>query len=556
MNSNITLGNLRFPPTDTPFEIIVKYHGDLAAVLTPYGIETEILNESYAILTVTRQQLEFVRTLNEIEYIELPKTLAFMLNRALSASCITPVGERYGLTGKGTIIGIIDSGVDYTHPDFKNPDGTTRILYFWDQTLAGRPPAGFTAGTEYTAENLNQALISPQPFSVIPQPDTVGHGTAVAGAAAGNGKASGGVNRGVAPEAFIIVVKLGRKGSESFARTTEIMRAVKYIMSKAVELNMPLSINLSYGTNDGSHDGNSLFETYIDSMAQRGKTVISVATGNEGFAGHHFSAVAVQGETVTVQFVTSGAYKDFYLTLWKNYADTFSLELIAPNGQTTGIISPINEFTSLNINNVRTTIIYGQPTNYNEEQEIYFQFEALTGFIPVGLWTLKIFPTQVVNGSFDIWLPVIEKVTAETAFLSPNINTTLTLPSTAKSVISVGGYNSVINAVADFSGRGYTRSVVYVKPDIVAPAVNILTTAAEGGYDAFTGTSIASPFVAGSASLLMEWGIVLGNDPFMYGQKIKALLQKGAKREFDIPYPNPIWGYGTLCLLNTMQLLT
>jgi len=554
MSNNFT-GNNPLPLPAGNFEVIVKYHGNIEQIAESLGIEAEILTESYAIITLDAGQLEELRQFSEIEYIELPKTLVYLLNRALRNSCIDQVQQRMGLSGKGTIIGTIDSGIDYTHPDFRNPDGSTRILYVWDQTSPGIPPAGFSAGNEYTAADLNQALMSSQPLDVIPILDTVGHGTAVAGVAAGNGRSGGGDYVGVAPEASLIVVRLGQKGQESFARTTEIMRAIKYIISRATELNMPVSINLSYGTNNGSHDGNSLFETYINDMAARWKTVISVATGNEGFAGHHYFGQAVANGTITVEFITVGNYSDFYLTLWKNFVDTFTFELIAPSGQSTGMITPLNELSIFTIDNMRITIVYGQPTPYNEAQEVFFYFEAVDDFITQGLWQLNVTATQVVQGGFDIWLPVTEKVGTETAFLRPDINTTLTLPSTAISVIAVGGYNSQINAVADFSGRGYTRSIVYVKPDLVAPAVGIITPRAGGGYDAFSGTSIAAPFVTGSAALMMEWGIVEGNDAFLYGQRVKAELQKGAKRMPGIVYPNREWGYGTLCLENTFTYL-
>jgi len=334
------------------------------------------------------------------------------------------------------------------------------------------------------------------------------------------------------------------------------MRSVKYIIDKATELNMPLSINLSYGTNEGSHDGNSLFETYIDSMAQRWKTVISAATGNEGFAGHHFRGTATAGLMQTVEFSTISNLSSFYLTLWKNFVDSMFFELIGPSGESTGVIRPENAFTFATVDNTEVIIVYGEPTEYSEAQEVFFQLTGRDFAIPAGIWRLNIYPSVIVDGVYDIWLPVIEMVTADTAFRLPDPGITLTLPSTAKNVISVGGYNSLINAMTDFSGRGYTRSIKYVKPDLVAPAVGILSTSAGGGYDAFSGTSIAAPFVTGSSSLLMEWGIIRGNDIYLYGQRIKALLQKGARRRSGITYPNPAWGYGSLCLLDTFNLLT
>ncbi len=556
MSANFPFADFPLPPEEQFFEVIVKYHGDILAVAGQLDIDAEVLTPSYAILTLNAAQLEALRTFTEIEYIELPKSLFFLLNEALLAACITQVHDRQGLTGAGTAVGIIDSGVDYTHPDFRHSDGASRIAYFWDQTApGGPPPSGFSAGVEYTAAELNAALASGDPLAVIPQLDTLGHGTAVAGVAAGNGRASRGMNEGVAPAATLIVVRLGQRGRESFARTTEVMRAIKYCIEKATEMNLPLSINLSYGTNDGSHDGNSLFETYIDDMANRWKTVISVASGNEGFAGHHYRGVATEGGTLTVQFIIGGQINELYLTLWKNYVDTFYFELISPAEQSSGRISPEDQVVSFTLDGADITVFYGQPTEYNEAQEVFFQFRSGNGTVTQGLWMLNIYASQVVDGVFDIWLPVTEQVSTETAFLRPDLNTTITLPATANNVIAVGGYNSHINAITDFTGRGYTRSIVYVKPDLVAPAVAIITTRPGGGYDTFSGTSIAAPFVTGSAALLMEWGIVRGNDPFLYGQKVKAVLQKGARRSPGIRYPNREWGYGALCLAQTMTYL-
>lgn len=539
-------------------EVIVKYNGNIISVGEQTGAEVEILSNNYAILTLLEGQVPLLYNYPEIEYIELPKTLTFLLKRSMGQACIPPVRDknRFGLRGKGTIIGIIDSGIDYTHPDFLNEDGTSRVLFFWDQTRVGVPPTGFKTGIEYNNEQINEILNTMQGGSVVFGLDENGHGTAVSGIAAGNGRSSNGREEGAAPEASIIVVKLGQTGFEAFARSTEVMRAIKYISDKAIQLNMPVAINISFGTNNGSHNGSSLFETYIDSMAERWKTVIVVATGNEGSAGHHYSNIIKQGESINVEFVTTGNLSKMYMTFWKNFADTFTLELISPGGQTTGVMRPITRLTSVNLEGVEVSVFFGQPNQYRTDQEKFFLFDGRRSGIPQGIWRLVVTGEQVVDGRFNIWLPTIEDVTNDTAFTLPSVGTTLTLPSTAKNVISVGGYNSNIGSAADFSGRGYTRSDVYVKPDILAPAVGIITTRTGGGYDSFTGTSAAAPFVTGSAALMMEWGIVRGNDPFLYGQRVKAFLQKGARRERALPFPNPLWGYGTLCLNDTMELLT
>lgn len=546
-----------YNPETGSWEVIVKYSGDVLRVEAELGVQVEILGEGYAIITLQQEQIPQLYDFKEIEYIEMPRRLALNLNQSLRSSCVTEVQRPEGLnlTGRGMLVGIIDSGIDYTHPDFRNPDGTSRILCLWDQTADGIPPQGFRQGAEYNSDLLNQALASDQPYDIVPSGDEIGHGTAVAGIAAGNGSASGGRERGVAPEASLIIVKLGIRGRQSFARTTEIMRAFKYILDQAEELGIPVAINLSYGTNDGSHDGNSLFERYIDDVSQRWKNAIVVASGNEGSAGHHFSAVINTGEVMEVTFGVGESLSSLYMVLWKEFTDRFTVELILPSGISTGEIFPTESYTARNIDGVAVKVYYGQPTHYNEDQEVHFQIDERTAMIPQGIWRLRIRALDVVEGRFDIWLPTAEEVGRNTAFTQPSVETTITIPATAFNVISVGGYNAPIQAAAEFSGRGYTRAYVYVKPDLVAPAVGILSARAGGGYDTFTGTSMAAPFVTGAAALIMQWGIVMGNDPFLYGQRVKAFLQKGAVRSSRMSYPNPVWGYGSLCLSNSMSLL-
>lgn len=543
---------------DNTWEVIVKYHGDILKLESISDVEIEVLSEKYAIITLKQPQIAWLSAQPGIEHIELPKRLQFVLRDALDAACIAPVQNQtlFGLSGKGVLVGIIDSGIDYTHPDFRNDNGYTRILYIWDQAGQGTPPQGFKGGIEYNETEINLALADVQPYRIIPNMDYIGHGTAVAGVAAGNGRGS--VNRtyrGAAPEASLIVVRLGRRGQQSFSRTTELMRALKYVVDKAEFLEMPIAVNISYGTNDGSHDGNSLFEGYMNDIAQRWKNVIVVASGNEGAAAHHYRGTLKTNEIRDVDFYTTGGLASFYLTLWKNFIDIFSIELILPNGKTTGQITYADHEKIVRFNNVTVYINYGHPNHYNADQNIFFQIESTEGRLPEGLWQLRLRAGEIVDGRFDIWLPITEEVSRDTAFFIPSIDTTLTLPSTAFYVLTVGAYNSHLNSIADFSGRGYTRSNIYVKPDLVAPGVNIMSSNKYGGYGLFTGTSIAAPFAAGAAALMMQWGIVDGNDPFLYGERIKAFLRLGARRQNNVIYPNPYWGYGTLCLKNTMDML-
>ena len=537
-------------------EIIIKFNGDIEKVANELGAEVEILYNNYAIITIDRSKIINLYSYPEIESLELPKSIYFESSYNLITTCIKPVQEStsFNLTGKGVIVAIIDSGIDYTHKDFINEDGTSRILYIWDQTAEGTPPEGFSKGAEYTNDMINIALNNAFPFQVIPIVDTNGHGTAVSGIAAGNGRSSNGENLGAAPEADIISVKLGSKGYKSFARTTELMRAIKYVIDKAKQLEKPIAINISFGTNNGSHRGKSIFETYITDISSVWKSVIVIPTGNEGAAGHHYYGLITSNQIKEIEFFTAANLNQFYLTLWKNFTDDFEVEIIFPSGKSSGIINVENQVKTIRQDNTTLTVIYGQPSHFSYNQEIFFYFKADEGTISSGVWKLNVISGDVVDGNFDIWLPTIEEVTENTFFTTPSINNTLTIPSTSFEIITVAGYNDKVGNIAEFSGRGNINKAM-ANPDIAAPAVGILSTKVGGGYDTFTGTSMAAPFVTGSAALMMQWGIVNKNDPFLYGERVKAFLRLGATRNKNVIYPNSSFGYGTLCLNRTMEYL-
>lgn len=554
--------------TDSTWEVIVKYYGSLELLTQqfPQWQITELLNE-YAILRVPQEALDVLAALPQIEYIEKPKQLYFEAAQGRRASCMLPVqtgrgaaGSSSNLTGSGVLVAVVDSGIDYRHPDFCRADGTSRIVALWDQTAVARegerPPSGYQQGVEYTNEVLNEAVAAATPqeaAQIVPQTDTSGHGTHVAGIAAGNGRASGGANRGVAYESELLIVKLGVPGGGSFPRTTELMTAVDYCIRTARERGMPLALNLSFGNNYGSHSGNSLLETYLTDISGYWKCSIVAGSGNEATKRVHTSGM-LNREPETIELAVADYETGLNIQLWKSYTDSFSIELIHPGGVLREVIRPVSGSRSSRLGATDLLIYYGEPSPYSPFQEIYLELLPAEGsYIDAGIWQIRLVPERIVDGAYDLWLPAGASISPATGFLRSTPETTLTIPSTAAGVLSVGAYDSFTDAPAAFSGRGYTRALRQIKPDLVAPGVDIISCAPGGGYASRTGTSMATPFVTGSAALLMQWGIVTGRDPYLYGEKVKAYLIRGARVLPGInEYPNPQLGWGALCVASSL----
>ena len=537
---------------DQTWEVIIKCTGNLDDVRQIAEEVTELFG-GFAVVRIKEDTLTLLTDIPQVTYVEKPKAVYFALQEAKAASCLTGVqGGADGLSGAGVLFACVDSGVAYTHPDFRNEDGSTRILYLWDQTIEGNPPAGYTRGTEYTAEQINAALqaqTQTERREIVPSEDISGHGTSVLGIGAGNGRGSGGRFRGVAYEADIIVVKLGTPGEGSFPRTTELLEGVDYCIRKAVELGMPIAVNLSFGNNYGAHNGSSLLENYLDTVAGVGKNVICVGMGNEGTAGVHKALTLTQEEPVEAEFSIGEFQVSTNLQLWKSYADRVRIFIENPAGTVIGPIEETLGTQRFSIQGTELLIYYGTPNPYNVLQEIYIDFLASGQYLPSGIWKLRIDPIEIVWNLAELWLPVSETANERTRFLEPTLAGTFTVPSAAENVISVAAYDALSGAYADFSGRAFQVLPWAGKPDLAAPGVDIQTAAVGGGYRRVSGTSFATPFVTGSAALLMEWGIVRGNDPFLFGNKVKAYLRRGAKELSGFTEtPNARVGYGALCV--------
>lgn len=542
--------NVGYDSSERLWDVIVKYSGPESG-LGGEGIQVVPLLGGYAVVTLPESEIKAYSAREQIEFIEKPKRLYFETFQGREASCILPVQEgKNGLTGKGVLVGIVDAGVNFFHPDFRNEDGSSRILYLWDQSIPGNPPKGYTKGTEYTKEEIDKALAlgETEGRRLIPSRDVSGHGTAVLGIAAGNGTVSEGVNRGVAYESDLLVVKMGNAGENSFPRTTELMEGIDYLIRQAVRMGRPIAINISFGNNYGSHQGDSLLETYISNVANVGRSVICVGSGNNGNDRIHTAGRLQQGQSEIVE-MSVGAYETtLNLQLWKAYADEIEIFLETPSGENLPVLSERIGTQRYRAGETELLVYYGKPGPFQVTQEIYVDFLPTGTYLTPGVWKIHLRGRRIREGNYNLWLPGGNVLNPVTGFYRPVAAETLTIPSTASKVITVGAYDSRLNAFADFSGRG-GENLPYPKPDLVAPGVDILAPSAGGGYTGVTGTSFATPFVTGAAALMMEWGITRRNDPFLWGEKVKAYLRRGAQPlpGFD-RYPNESVGWGRLCI--------
>lgn len=550
-------------------ELILLTNGQF--IQNAQGAEITYLLGGYAVAVLPEEEVERFLETPGILYAELPTRVFTTVEYGRSSSCISnrPSAERFpgNLNGTGVLVGIIDSGIDYTHPDFCNRDNTTRIAALWDQSAGdGNPPEGYYIGTLYRDSEINAALkevFPEQRRKKVPETDLSGHGTHVAGIAAGNGRASGGKYRGVAYESELLVVKLAevRSGNIAVSGTARLMEAVDFCVRFAMKRNQPLALNLSYGTGEGAHNGRSLPETYLNTVSSLAKCIICVGTGNEGNGRTHAGGILKEKQPLTLELAVEGREKSLELELWNNYPDRFAVEIISPGGESAvfrfGEGEPVTAFGSsflysatgktVQLGEVAVEGLWRAPTVYQNLCELRLSLTATRGQLGVGIWKIVLLPEKIAQGSFDVWI-LQGQESSNTGFTEPDSYRTLTIPSTAEGVISVGAYDYGNFQTAAFSGRGTARESGRMKPDLSAPGVDVVSCAPGGGYTARTGTSMAAPFVTGGAALLLQWGIAEGNDPFLYGEKLREYLLSGAQRLPGEDYPNPLSGWGRLCI--------
>lgn len=536
----------QYSPNNGEIELVVLYGDNFLRFknsVDAIGAKVEDLGYGFGILIIKVNDLSRIIELEGLQYIELPKILYTSAYDSNRASCIPSVWNSYNLTGEGILVGFLDTGIDYTHNAFKDADGNTRIEYIYD----------LENGIVYDKNKINEALKSENPFSVVPEIDLSGHGTHVAGIACAGGNINFD-NYGVAYKSSIAMVKITGENSLRAALSTQLMRGLKFLMDKSNEINKPLVVNISLSTNDGSHNGSSLLEKYIQTFTQLQKAVIVVAAGNEGNSAHHVGGKMKKEEDLDLNI--GDGEKVIMLDFFKPVLVDVSVEVISPTGISTGPMELSESYKERFVGREKIIVYSTGPKPFDIQGQTTISILPLGDAITAGGWRIIVKKLNNYEGYFDIWLPISEGLNERTRFLQPDVYNTLGIPATVEGVISVGSYNFLNNNLSAFSGRGVVRPEWLIKPDLVAPGENILSTVEEQGFDTKSGTSMAAPQVAGICALLFEWGIIRNNDPFLYGERIKYYLIKGAKRTiFGEAYPNPDLGYGFVCLDRTMELL-
>ncbi|MBQ9608801.1 MAG: S8 family serine peptidase [Lachnospiraceae bacterium] len=524
------------------WELVIRYFGSLENIIeiVPFSY-TELYN-GYAVIRISEEYIDKLSNVPQIIFIDKPKSIYFQQNflgisELESTACFNFLNyNETKYTGEGVLVCIIDTGINYRHPEFID-DNRTVIYEIWDQNIDGNPPPDMNLGSVFTEEDINVLISSEGNMNQNIADDNTGHGTGVAG-----------IIHRLVPDARLLIVKLRENYSQSISRTTSIMLGITYAIKKSMELGLPLVINISFGNNYGDHDSDAIIEKYIDSVSGLSKLSIVTGMGNEGATSRHAEFNLNERSWHQEEFLISRYETAINIQIWRDFVDRVDISLITPNGIELGPFNIYLETMKYNINNMNIFVLNGYPTPVNRYQETYISIIPTDNYLQEGIWKIKFYPKNIINGRVNIWLPVASSTSSELKFLRPSEFTTMTIPSTSRSIISVGAFNQDSLTYAAFSGRGYTVSND-IKPDISAPGVNIEVPSADGGYNIVSGTSFSAPFVSAACAVLMEYGITDGNDPFLYGEKLKEYLIRGAKK---LPNPDPVpnekIGWGVLCI--------
>ncbi len=568
-------------PSNETYDFIITREEEKTLLVAPLCVQP--INEMYSIIYYNREVLPPL-SIESYSYTSIPKCFFLMDSTALEVSGILAIQNQpaLALKGEGTLIGLVDTGIDYENPLFRDAAGNTRILSIWDQTIlsdeetpqGGRiqgrfaPPEGFLYGTEYIRTDIDLALSRENPREYVQTEDTNGHGTFLASVAASSADVQNDFI-GAAPSSELVIVKLKEAKQnlreffylpmeEPLYQENDIMAGIAYLESVARREGRPLVILLGVGSNQGSHAGTDPLSTYMDTVGSQIARAIVVAAGNQATAQQHFYGEARNVlNPVKVEMNVEAGIDGFCAEVWSFAPELVRVVVQSPTGQRSQIDFPASgdtQTTHFVFENTTLTMNYRIAGSGRRDLVVFLRFSRPA----VGIWSLLVYPQNAITGAFHVWLPIAVQTSTspkpKVTFIQPNSDTTLTTPSAANIPIAVGGYDAFTDALYLESGRGFD-ALGRVKPELCAPAVRVSGAGLRDNYVTRLGTSAAAAVTAGAAALALEWGILRGNAPTMNSTEVKNFLIRGCTREENQSYPNTQWGYGRLNLYDSFEIL-
>lgn len=566
MEDNMTIEEREVIVSEDYADLLIEYNGDLNVFEQFPDAIIHFISGRFAVLHIPEERITDSAIL-EFGYSAMPTCYGIVSSQSLEASGVVRLRNQpvLNLRGSGVLIGIIDTGIDYTNPIFQYADGTTRIAYIWDQTIQGdNYPEGTFYGTEYTREDINAALQSENPLEIVPSTDEIGHGTMVAGIAAGNPVPESDFY-GIANSAEFVVVKL--KPAKAYLKRffcipedaicyqeNDVLFGIQYLTQVAFRINRPMAICVAIGSSQGAHDGRGLSSTFVSSVAAFYGIAVVVAAGNEGNARRHFySTIDPAVGYVDVELLVGENEGDFFMELWGNAPDLYYVDVLSPSGEyIPRIIGGLTDHRAITFLFESTILLidYNMVESQSGDQLILFRFRRPAP----GIWRFRVYQRGDLEGAINIWLPKEGFISNNTYFVNSNPYTTLLNLANTMVPITITAYNSGDNSLYLAASRGYARTN-FIVPDLAAPGINIVAPTLNHGFTEVTGTSAAAAHTTGIAALMLEWGVLRENHLRMNSLVIGKLLIRGARRDPELEYPNRDWGYGILDIFNAFDRL-
>ncbi|MCD8152541.1 MAG: S8 family peptidase [Clostridiales bacterium] len=505
-------------------------------------------------------------SLETYPYAIIPKCYAPADQTALETGGILRLQNPAGLdlTGQGVLVGFLDTGIEYTHPAFRYADGSTRIAAIWDQTAKnGEPPEGFSYGTFYGRKTIDAALASENPAALVPTVDEYGHGTFLAGVACGSADAAADFT-GAAPMAELLVVKC--KEAKPYLREyyfvpedvpcyqeNDLMLALSWLLHMADRLQKPLAVCIGMGTAMGNHAGEDAFSAFCDEVGRQRQRVVVTCAGNEANARHHyFRSGLAENDTEAVEIFVGQGVTGFSMECWAAVPEIYRVTILSPTGERFAAVGGMAGSQSHRFLFEQTTVTVEYVVS---GFGLGSQLICLRFFAPwPGIWTVELTAALAIEGAFHCWLPQTGLMSGEVFFLQPDPDTMILSPGMSASAVSAGACHTAGGGIWADSGRGYSVSGT-VKPDVLAPGVNVYGPGLRGGYTVRTGTSVSAALTAGGCALILQWAVLRQGMAWLNSTDLSNLLIRGAVRSADRIYPNRAYGYGQLDVYGALEAL-